>query len=195
MARWTLSRGGGVTTKIARALGITFSLLGLTFVCALLLFETRSWSTQPGIWFVPLFVAGFAASVFQPQISARLRERTQRYSDKQARRHADRGLNAARRLAPYEAEYRLEGDLLVLSRAKDGKWLPAWRRALGKYRADGVAIQAEKITAIFRRHSSLTPSILILQDGPDWTARVLQEVGLTVVMLHRGENTAATSHS
>jgi hypothetical protein len=191
-----LHRGHGVPLReVSERLNVSHTTTTVQRTSCTKFFGTRSWSTRPGIWFVPPFVAGFASCVFQPQISARLRERTQRYSDKQARRHADRGLNAARRLAPYEAEYRLEGDLLVLSRAKDGKWLPAWRRALGKYRADGLAIQVEKITAIFRRHSSLTPPILILQDGPDWTARVLQEVGLTVMMLHRGENTASTSRS
>ena len=156
------------------------SLLGLLLVSALLYFDTTRWATQPEPWTIPLFIAFIAVFVFQPQLTARIGEWSLRQADKRARRHANKGLRQARKLAPYEADYDLKGDLLVYSRTKDGEWRFAWFQTLGKFRGRGIAIQGESITAVFDRPSSLMPSILILQRGRDWTGQVLQEVGVTL---------------
>ena len=191
VARWRLEGRLRVVVKIARALGMMLSLLGLILVCTLRFFDTRSWSTQPALWYIPLFLAFIVVMVFQPQLAARVREWSQRRSDNQARRLADKRLRAARRLAPYEADYDLKGDLLIYTRCKDGEWRLAWFRALGKYRARGLAVQADSITAVFRRPSSLVPSILILQSDRDWTGQVLREAGVTVITQPRTESATA----
>ena len=181
LARWPSARGMGATLKIARVVGMVFSLLGLLLVCSLLYYDTRRWATQPPLWFIPLFIAFVAFFVFQPRIVAGIREWSLRSADRRARRHADKGLRAARNLAPFEADYDFKGDLLIYTRGRDDKWQLGWSRALARFRDGGVAVQMPSITVIFKRASSLVPAVVILQQGGDWTGEVLREGGVTLM--------------
>jgi hypothetical protein len=89
-------------------------------------------------------------------------------------------VRAARRLVPFELDYDLKGDLLVYSRGKDGAWRLVWHRVLRKFQPHGLAVQSASVTAIFRRPSSLVPSVVILQQSREWPATVLREIGITL---------------
>jgi hypothetical protein len=180
VTRWHSSKLMSAAVKTARAAGMSLSVLGLALCSGLLYFDTRSWSTQPSIWFIPTFVAVFPIFLFQPRIERRVREWSLGRADRRARRNAERAVRAARRLAPFEADYDLKGDLLVYSRGKDGAWRLTWSRMLRKFQPRGVAFQSASVTAIFRRSSSLVPSLVILQQSREWPASVLRGIGITL---------------
>jgi hypothetical protein len=180
VARWHSSKLISAAVKTARTVGMSASVLGLALCTALLYFDTRSWSTQPSIWFIPIFVAFFLVLLFQPPIGRRIREWSLGKADRRARRNAERAVRAARRLAPFELDYDLKGDLLVYSRGKDGAWRLVWHRVLRKFQPRGLAVQSASVTAIFRRPSSLVPSVVILQQSREWPATVLREIGITL---------------
>jgi hypothetical protein len=180
VTRWHSSKLTRAVVKTARAAGMLLSVLGLALCVALRYFDTRSWSTQPSLWFIPIFVAFIPVFLFQPGIERRVLEWALGRADRRARRNAERAVRAARRLAPFAADYDLKGDLLVYSRGKDGAWRLAWSRMLGKFQARGLAIQSASITVVFRRRSSLIPSVVILQQNPEWPASVLREIGITL---------------
>jgi hypothetical protein len=180
VTRWHSSKLISAAVKTARAVGMSASALGLALCTFLLYFDTRSWSTQPSIWFSPIFVAIFLVLLFQPPIGRRIREWSLGKADRRARRNAERAVRAARRLAPFELDYDLKGDLLVYSRGKDGAWRLVWHRVLRKFQPHGLAVQSASVTAIFRRPSSLVPSVVILQQSREWPATVLREIGITL---------------
>lgn len=162
-------------------MGLVASVLGLFLVGALLYFDTRDWATQPSFWFIPLFVASIALFVFLPRIAVGVRAWSVGRADRRARRQANRYLRQAEKLVPFEAEFDFRGDLLIYTRAKvGGVWQLAWSRMLSKYRQRGLAIQAQNITAIFRRSTSLQPSMLILHRDRDWTGSILQDAGVAL---------------
>jgi hypothetical protein len=180
VTRWHSSKLTGAVVKTARVAGMLLAVLGLALCVALRYFDTRSWSTQPSLWFIPIFVAFIPVFLFQPAIERRVLEWSLGRADRRARRNAERAVHAARRLAPFAADYDLKGDLLVYSRGKDGAWRLAWSRMLGKFQPRGLAIQSASITVLFRRRSSLIPSLVILQQNPEWPASVLHEIGITL---------------
>jgi hypothetical protein len=180
VTRWYSSKLMNAAVKTARAAGMSLAVFGLTLCAGLLYFDTRSWSTQPSIWFIPTFVAFFLVLLFQPRIGRRFREWSLWRADRRARRNAERAVRAARRLAPFEADYDLKGDLLVYSRGKDGAWRLAWSRMLRKFQPRGLAVQSASITVIFRRPLSLMPTVVILQQSREWPASVLGEIGITL---------------
>jgi hypothetical protein len=169
---------GAVTT--VRVVGMLFCVLGLVLTAGLLYFDTRAWSTQPSIWFIPTFVALLLVLLFQPRIGRYLREWSLGHTDRGARRNAKRAMRAARRLVPFEADYDLKADLLVYSRGKDGAWQLAWSRMLRKFQPRGLAVQSANVTVIFRRPTSLIPSVVILQQSREWPADVLREIEITI---------------
>jgi hypothetical protein len=179
-ARWHSGKLMSTAVKTARAVGMSLAVLGLALCAGLLYFDTRSWSTQPSFWFIPTFVALFLALLLQPRLGRHTREWSLGLADRRARRNAERAVRGARRLAPFEADYDLKGDLLVYSRGKDGAWRLIWSRMLGKFQPRGLAIQSASVTVIFRRPSSLIPSIVILQQSREWPASVLREIGITL---------------
>lgn len=179
--RWHQARSSRAVVAVARWMGLVASVLGLFLVGALLYFDTRDWATQPSFWFIPLFVASIALFVFLPRIAVGVRAWSVGRADRRARRQANRYLRQAEKLVPFEAEFDFRGDLLIYTRAKvGGVWQLAWSRMLSKYRQRGLAIQAQNITAIFRRSTSLQPSMLILHRDRDWTGSILQDAGVAL---------------
>jgi hypothetical protein len=181
--RWNAARTTRVIIGVARWVGLIGSLLGLFIVGALLYFDTREWAVQPPVWYLPVFVAFFLFFAFTSRFVAGLHRWSYGRADKRARRQADRCVSQARRLAPYEAEFDFRGDLLLYLRGKEGVWQLAWSRLLGKFREKGLAVQAERVTVVFKRPKSLEPAVVILHRDRDWAASILQHAGITVSRL------------
>jgi hypothetical protein len=181
--RWNTARTTRVVIGVARWVGLIASLLALLIIGALLYFDTRVWATQPPVWYLSVFIAFFLFFVFAPAVVAGLQRWSFGRAEKRARRQADRCVKAARRLAPFEAEFDFRGDLLLYLRGKEDLWQLAWSRRLGRFRERGVAVQAGSVTAIFRRPRSLGPSVVILHRERDWAASILQHAGIATSRL------------
>ena len=194
--RWSGSRFNIGLAKVARAIGLTLSLLGLALCLAVLIPDTTDWSTQPPVWFVPLFAGLFAVFCFQPRLTRALETAVRGVRERSCRRHAARLVRGARQQAPFEAAYELKEDLFSYERGKNGQSRRVWQRQLSKYRARGLAFHGASVSAIFRRPTSFLPSVVILKDDSDWLAQVLKEAGVAIaptacVSIGR----AATRHS
>ena len=176
--RWYRGNWFRRVPRILRVIGIALSLLGLT-LCLFL--RTGDPNPQSSAWAVTIFCAFALFFIFLPRLTRRVQSWSLRMADKRARRNAKRLVRIAWRLVPFEANYDLRGDLLVYTRGKDGEWQIGWNRKLSKFRDHGLVIQGRSVTAIFRRHSSLLPSVVILQDTPDWLGHALHGLGMTPI--------------
>jgi hypothetical protein len=171
----------GLVKKVPRVLsvlGLLLSIVALLLCVASLAFDSYMWWRRPEAWAIPLFIALALMFVFFARLRDRLQAWTFQVVQRRARRRADKLVKVARKLAPYEAEFDVKGDLLVYSRGKDGNWQLAWSRKLSKFRNKGVAMQASSVTAIFRKRRSFVPSVVILQIDPTWVSEALQDAGV-----------------
>ena len=51
---------------------------------------------------------------------------------------------------------------------------------LRKFQPRGLAVECASVTVIFRRPSSLVPTVVILQQNREWPAGVLRDIGITL---------------
>lgn len=177
--RWNESPVTRTTTKVAVAVGIGASLIGLLGVAALLYFDTRSWASQPHPIWLAVFAAFIAVFAFIPRLGAAIRAWSLRAADGRARRNAARGVRDARRMAPFDADYEYKTDVLTYARGKHGKWQFVWARPLGKFRDRGRVVHGQSVSVVFRRPGSLLPSVIILNNDPAWTAGILSDAGVS----------------
>jgi len=86
---------------------------------------------------------------------------------------ARRFVSRARKAAPYKTEYSFRGDLISCFREKDGQYKQAWSR-----RMRGYAVLEQHVALVFRKPTSLIPTILILYDNPELLAATLGNLGV-----------------
>lgn len=116
----------------------------------------------------------------QPWLSRRLWEWYLQRADWRARRNAERALRVANRMVPFEADYDFKADVLTYARGKDDAWQHGWSRALKRFQARGFAVQTDSTTVIFRRRTSLFPSVVILQESREWPSSVVRDAGIAL---------------
>lgn len=179
--RWDSNPASIAVVKIARAMGILAALLGIALTLGFGILGTPDWATPPDWAFLPVFVVGLVCFYQLPRIHALIHAWMRRFREKSCRRYAKRLVLAARQHAPFDAEYELKDDCLTYVRDKNGSRQLAWQRRLSKYKNRGLALQGTTVTAIFRRPTSFTPSVVILRDGSGWLASVLQDAGVPAV--------------
>jgi hypothetical protein len=170
-----------------RFLGLTLSGVGAALCIALLILDEHR--ELPEGLLLLIFLALAVVFWYVPRLTVRLRAAIARLGERSCRRSAVRFVRAATALAPYEAEYELDGDKLIYFRCKGEDRILAWQRQLTKFRSLGAAIQANNVTAIFRRPTSFLPAVVVLHVDSEWTRNVLERVGIPVSSL----NSAATN--
>ena len=166
--------------KWARIFALVTAVFGLAVTLSLRLFDTSDWARPPSAWFIPVFSAFIVFMLLQPRLEGPLRDWSFRVASLGIGRTVARVMREASRLAPFEADYELKGDLMVYCRGKDANWRLGWSRNLGKIRPGGHAVQAESLTVLFRKPTSVLPWAVILQQGREWPAAVMQELGIAV---------------
>ena len=72
-------------------------------------------------------------------------------------------------MAPFEAEYEIDDELISYYRWKDNIRTLAWSRKLS-----GVAIHGSSVTLLFKKWTSVTPSMVILHQNFDAIKHVLE---------------------
>ncbi len=71
-------------------------------------------------------------------------------------------LKKAKKLAPYQAEYEINANLITYCRVKNDSRKLAWSR-----KAKGIAYHGNKTTLFFRKWNSILPRMLILHGDVD----------------------------
>jgi len=82
-------------------------------------------------------------------------------------------------MVPFEADYDFKADVLTYARGKDDAWQHGWSRALKRFQG-GFAVQTDSTTVIFRRRTSLFPSVVILQESREWPSSVVRDAGIAL---------------
>jgi hypothetical protein len=178
--RWALDREPRLA-RFARGFGLVLSVLGLVFCLSLPNVDPNIWGPPPGPWFILLFAVGVLFFYLLPRLTARMRDGLQRFRMRSCRRCAERLVVNARENAPFVAVYTSEGDALTYAREKNGELNEVWMRTLVKHARRGLAVRGQSVTAIFRRPTSLVPSIVVLHDESQWLTQVLEKVGIAIV--------------
>jgi hypothetical protein len=174
--RWYGSPGFQRLQKVLRGVGLGVTLLGLALCLWYVIEIRRSLFIE---FSLALFIAFALIFFFVPQLLFKVRAWGARQSELRCRTRARKVFRPALKLAPFEAEYDLKGDLVVYSRCKNGEWNVAWHRKLSKFRT-GVAMQSGRMTAIFRKPRSFLPAVVILHERPDQIGEVLSAAGIAI---------------
>ena len=181
--RWYSGWFATTGIKALRIVGGLLSLFGLALCLLFALAEPLLLGDPRTLFAIVAFVGFVAVFFYIDRLHPTMKAWSLARADKRSRRHADKLVSIARKLAPFEANFDLQGDLLVYSRGKNDAWIEAWNRKLGKFRRRGLAMHTANVTAVFRRPRSLFPSIVILRDGSDWLSQALQAIDFPATAL------------
>lgn len=172
-ARWYSSAMFSHGTSLLRLAGIAVSAVG-ALLCVFYLAYPGSCPT----WFyakyyLVLFVAGMVLFYKLPWIQARVIDRMKTSGAGSCRRQAARMVRQARKLVPFEAEYLIKGDSIACYRDRDINPKPRWSRRL-----QGYAVLGEYATLLFRKPTSIIPTMLLLHEDSAKIASVFDRIGL-----------------
>jgi hypothetical protein len=166
--------------QTARVIGILASICGLGLCAVRLYFDSSSWTARSNMLLLLFFVTCSLIFAYQPWLVRRTWEWSFRGADRRARRHAERLVRVASRMAPFEADYEFKSDVLTYARGKDNAWHKGWSRPLKRFQARGLAVQAASVTVIFRKRTSFLPSVVILHEDREWPASVMRDAGIAI---------------
>jgi len=171
--RWYQSRHFAVTTSVLRLAGLVASGAGIALSVFYLVYPgfCPRWFYS-SLFLVLFFVAG-VFFVFMPRFQARVVNGMLEAGRPGCRRMARRFVSRARKAAPYNTEYSFRGDLISCFREKDGQHKLAWSR-----RMRGYAILGQYVALVFRKSTSLIPTMLILYENPGVLSTTLGDLGV-----------------
>jgi len=171
--RWYLSAHFAKTTSVMRVAGFIVSAFGIGLSIFYLLYP----SVCPKWFYGELYLVSFVAAgflfYFLPQLQAKIVNRMLNAGRPGCRKMAQRFVSKARKRIPYEAEYAFRGDLVSLYREKDGKHQQIWSR-----RVSGFAILGQHVTLVFRKSTSIIPTMLLLYADKDPMESALRGLGI-----------------
>lgn len=151
--------------KFLRMFGLSLSILVVVVFMGLYTFKS-DWSSicLNNVFYIMLFMAFALVFYYLPLLEKRVKKFTKNSSERSCKKIAARCVKKARKLAPFNAEYDIKGDLITYYRSSgegdDAVWQLAWFR-----RFKGVAIHGDSATAIFKKWTSIQPSIILLHEG------------------------------
>ncbi len=158
-ARWHSSPFTIKAKQILRVIGIACCILGAA-LCIYMKFNTQHHLGRVKTEDYILFFFGILFLFYYlPTIDITIKHWIKSRSIKNCRKLAKKCVKAARRLAPFEAEYNVRNDLITYYRNKDGNWELAWPRKL-----NGIAFHGQSTTLFFRKWASIQPTIVILHE-------------------------------
>jgi len=156
-----------------RGLGLSLSLIGIALNVYYLIDpgSCPRWLFAEAylLFFVVMGVFFYVLPRIQARIHARFKTAGRRGSQKLARRMVAQ----ARKLLPFDAKVELTGDLISYSRGKDGQWKQIWSR-----KPKGFAVLGRNVALLFRKPTSLIPTMLVLHRDPEAMEPVLKHLGL-----------------
>ncbi|HEY5601713.1 MAG TPA: hypothetical protein VIM41_01240 [Gammaproteobacteria bacterium] len=172
--RWYSSMLFTKSTSLLRLIGVLVSSLGV-LVCVFYLVYP---SSCPKWFFAELYLLFFIATgwlfYFLPRIEIRIITRLKNAGGKSCKNMARRLIAKAKKLVPYDAEYTIKGDLITYYRGKNNNWQQVWSRRL-----KGFAIVSKHAILLFRKPTSIQPTMLILYENNEIMESVLKELGVS----------------
>ena len=129
-------------------------------------------------FFLLFFILSSVLFYFTPRFHTKYITWLKKLGRNSSKRMAKRYLSQARKLIPYDAEYIIKGDLISYYRGKDEDLKQLWSRRL-----KGYAVIGTYATILFKKPTSILPTILILYDNNEAIEAVVKELGITHKML------------
>jgi len=154
-------------------LGLLLSILGI-IVSLYTVVVRPGWcpaALQVESLIVFFIFAGFLFYYF-PSVDRAIKNWVKNISIKGCKKLARKCVKAARKAAPFQAEYDIKDDLITYYRGND-VWVLAWSRRL-----KGVAVHGESTTLFFRKWRSIQPIMVVLHEDFSSIAEVLNDQGI-----------------
>lgn len=173
--RWFNSFFVKKLVPILRYIGLYASLFGIALAGFLM--------AKPAVcprWLSPVFILLFFILAtmlfcFLPKLEYAIQKWSRRFAAKGCRKYAITMMKQAVSLAPFIAEYEIKDGSITYYRGKDDNWSKAWGRKL-----EGVAFQGETQTVLFKKATSLYPSILILHNDSKTMKGALESLDISI---------------
>ena len=143
---------------ILRMFGLVLSIFG-AMITAVSISGGANWcpfSIRPEIYITFFAISGLFF-YFLPRCEVGMKNWVRNLSTKSCNKLSKKSIANARKRAPYKAEYDIKGGSVSYYREKDGELKLVWTRKL-----EGVAIQGDFATVIFKKWTSFIPAIVIL---------------------------------
>lgn len=182
--RWYSSVPVTTALPVLRRVGLLLSLLGIVLSVFYLVYP----SACPRWYLAELFLLFFVAAALSFYVLARIEVRyissMKQAGSRGCMRMARRLVSKARKIVPYVAEYSVKGDLLTYFRGMENdRWLQVWSR-----RIKGFAIMGETVTLLFRKPTSIVPTMLILHDNNEAVEPILKGLDLPYKQFEQGRS-------
>ncbi len=158
-------------TPLLRKFGLAASLLGV-LLCIFSIVVSVHWqlcSAGPFV-FILFFILFGIIFYLLPKFDEKIKVAIRNIAFRSCGRLAKKCVVKGRKEAPYIAEYDIKGGCIMYYREKGGKLKFAWMRKL-----KGVAIQSDSATLIFRKWTSIGPTIIILHNDRESVKNALSQ--------------------
>jgi hypothetical protein len=171
--RWASFLPSTRLIPILRLLGLLLSILGIALSVLYLVYP----SSCPRWFFAEayllFFVLAGALFFYLPRIDAAYRAWFKTTGKRGCQKQAGRMLAHARKQTPFDAKYEVNGDRISYARGRDDQWQPVWSR-----QAKGFALLGRNATLLFRKPTSLVPTMLVLHHDREAMESVLKGLGM-----------------
>lgn len=160
--------------SILRIIGLSLSILGalITIVSVTVKPDWCPTGLKAGV-FILFFILAGVLFYFLPAFDRSIKGWVKKTATNSCRRLAKKCVKAARKAAPYEAEYDIKGDLISYYRGQNDDWQLAWSR---KFK--GVAIHGKSTTLFFRKWTSIQPIMVVLHKDFDTFEKVFTDLNI-----------------
>lgn len=171
--RWLSALLFNKTLSVLRLLGLVLSALGLLLTVFYLVYP----SSCPKWFFAKAYLLFFVLTgvlfYYLPRIQTRYHAWLKKAGKRGCQKLARRLIASARKKVPFDAKYEINGDIIRYSRGKDDQWQQAWSR-----KAKGFALLGRNATLLFRKPTSLIPTMIILHHDHEDMESTLKDLGM-----------------
>jgi len=161
------------THSVLRLLGLVLSMLGVLLSVFYLVYPSACPKWFFAEAYLLLFILSGVLFYYLPRIQAGYHAWFKKAGKRGCQKLARRLIAGARKQVPFDAKYQITGDLIRYSRGKDGQWQQAWSR-----KAKGFALLGQNVTLLFRKPTSLIPTMIILHHDCDAMESVLKDLDM-----------------
>lgn len=160
--------------SLLRVFGLSVSVLGAV-ISIMAVTIKPAWCPawlHAEVFILFFMLAGFLF-YFLPSVDRSIKSWVNHTSIKSCKKLAGKCVKAARKAAPFQAEYDIKGDLITYYRGNNDVWKLAWCRRL-----KGVVIHGEATTIFFRKWTSIQPLMVILHEDFSSIEKVLTDLNI-----------------
>jgi len=171
--RWLSALLATKTLSVLRLLGLVFSTLGSALAVFYLVYPSACPKWFYAEAYLLFFILTTGLFLYLPRIQARYIAWLTNAGKPASQKLARRMIAGAWKRIPFEAKYVIHGDQINYFRGNDNQWQQAWSRKM-----KGFALLGKNATLMFRKSTSLIPTLLILHHDHKAMESVCKDLGI-----------------